>query len=81
MVEHTHPAGTQDTAGGVTFGGTHFDPTPSTGPGQDIANARGHDNITYVEASAGNKTVYIYSGNGVQAQVPLSAFPTKKDSH
>ena len=78
MIEHTHPVGTQSAAGSMTLGGTQFVPTPSTGPGQDVPNARGHDNITYVEASAGNKTVYIYNGNGVQAQVPLSAFPTPK---
>jgi RHS repeat-associated protein len=78
MIEHTHPSGTQDSAGSTTFGGSHFDPKPSTGPGQDVPNARGQDNITHVEASAGNKTVYIYNGNGVQAQVPLSAFPRPK---
>jgi len=78
MIEHTHPAGTQNSAGGTTIGGTQFDPRPSTGPGQDVPNARGQDNITHVEASAGNRTVYIYNGNGVQAQIPLSAFPTPK---
>ncbi len=73
MDEHTHPAGPPVAAG--TFGGTQFDPKPSTGRGQDVPNARDQDGITHVEASAGNRTVYIYNGNGVQAQVPLDAFP------
>lgn len=72
MEEHTHPVGTQDSAGTTTIGGTHFDPTPSP---QDIHGAAGHDNITHVEASAGTSTVYVYNSNGVQAHVPLSVFP------
>lgn len=65
--------------GSTTFGGAQFDPKPSTGPGQDIANAKYQDNITHVEASAATKTVYIYNGNGVQAQIALDAFPRKKE--
>jgi RHS repeat-associated protein len=75
MEEHTHPVGTQDTAGSTTIGGTHFDPTPSP---QDIHGAAGHDNITHVEASAGTSTVYVYNSSGVQAHVPLSVFPRPK---
>jgi RHS repeat-associated protein len=81
MIEHTHPAGTQNAAGSTSFGETQFDPKPSTGPGQDVPNAALRptnlrmQSITYVEASAGTKRVYVYTGSGVQADLPLSAFP------
>ena len=74
MDEHTHPGGTP-AAQGSFGGGTQFDPKPSTGPGQDVPNARGWDGVTHVEASAGTGRVYIYNGSGVQANVPLKAFP------
>jgi RHS repeat-associated protein len=74
MDEHTHPGGTAPAAGSFG-GGTQFDPKPSTGPGQDVPNARSSPGVTHVEASAGTGTVYVYNGSGVQAQVPLKAFP------
>jgi hypothetical protein len=51
MDEHTHPGGTPGAAGSFG-GGTQFDPKPSTGPGQDVPNARGWDNVVHVEASS-----------------------------
>ncbi len=66
MDEHTHPGGNAN---------TQFDPQPSTHAGQDVPNARGWDNVTHVEASAGTGRVYTYNGSGVQANVPLKAFP------
>jgi hypothetical protein len=74
MDEHTHPGGTQAAAGSFG-GGTNFDPKPSTGRGQDVPNAAGQPGVTHVEASAGTGRVYTYNGNGIQANVPLSAFP------
>jgi hypothetical protein len=74
MDEHTHPGGTQP-ASGSFGGGTQFGEKPSTGPGQDVPNARGWDGVTHVEANAGSGRVYTYNGNGVQANVPLKAFP------
>ena len=76
--EHTHPAGTQNTPGSTTIGGIHADPKPSD---VDMKNAGstpepGQD-ILHIEASAGNQTVYFYDDQGVNAQVPLSAFPDK----
>jgi RHS repeat-associated protein len=74
MDEHTHPGGTAPAAGSFG-GGTQFDPKPSTGRGQDVPNAAGQPGVTHVEASAGTGRVYIYNGSGVQANVPLKAFP------
>lgn len=81
LLEHTHPVGTQNSPGSTTLGGTTFGEKPSTGPGMDVPNAAKGSGlittvpITYVEASAATKRVYVYNGNGVQADLPLSAFP------
>jgi len=66
MDEHTHPGGNAN---------TQFDPQPSTHAGQDVPNAAARPDITHVEASAGTGRVYTYNGSGVQANVPLKAFP------
>jgi RHS repeat-associated protein len=75
--EHTHPAGTQSSSGGATtFGGTKFNPEPSK---PDIKGAGNTplpgQQIIHIEASADNKTVYFYDNKGVNAHVPLDAFP------
>src|SRR5260221_10616027 len=76
--EHTHPAGTQSGGGSTTIGGQQFNPKPSD---KDIKGAGNTpaigQQITHIEASAGDKTVYFYDNKGVYAHVPLSAFSGK----
>jgi RHS repeat-associated protein len=77
--EHTHPAGTQDAAGSISFGGTKFGPKPSTQDENNAGSTPGlGQNILHIEASADTHTVYFYDDQGVYAQVPLGAFPEEK---
>ncbi|HEY6349500.1 MAG TPA: RHS repeat-associated core domain-containing protein, partial [Candidatus Angelobacter sp.] len=76
--EHTHPAGTKDAAGTTTLGGRTFRPEPSPPDIKGAGNTPAiGQQITHIEASAGDRTVYFYDDKGVYAHVPLSAFPEK----
>jgi RHS repeat-associated protein len=67
---HVHPAGQ---------GNTQFEQGPSTGKRQDLDNAKSSLNPDMVNAVVGAASgqVSIYNGQGVQATIPLKAFPTQ----
>ena len=67
---HVHPEGQ---------GNTQFEQGPSTGKGQDLDIAKSSLNPNMVNAVVGAASgqVSIYNGQGVQAIIPLKAFPSQ----
>jgi len=58
-----------------TIGGKQFQQEPSD---KDKKNAAKTPNATHMGVGASSQQVYFYNNKGVQATVPLKAFPKKK---